>query len=228
LWWIEDQANGYNVDIQYNPSYTAGSDNFLECTISAGSGSDNYRTWQVPLDFGGANLQYTGVKDTSVWNNSNTGEVNGNGFVHLVFVYDDNQGTDEDKFAVYWNSNKLITPTYITGPGGSGPTGIPYSTGNQFAHFGRSATGGLSPGAAGVWYGWIGWLSYINEYAAVQQDVDLLYNSGTTPTQSDVTSVGGSMVLFELGRNVNPQVDYTSGNLTLRVITLDWDNSFYP
>jgi len=228
LWWIDDQSNGYICDINYVPYYTNGTDNYLQLTISAASGSANNRVWQVPLDGSGANVNETGVTDADTWNvNSQPGNPNGNGFVHLVFVYDANQGQNVDKFKVYWNTSALKNMSYATS-GNGGPSNINY-TGDQYWKIGQAHLGGLTTGAPGVWLGWIGWVSYTNMYAATTTDVSTLYNSGTPPDPNDIANIYSDMVHFELGNGANStEEDYTRFNIELTVTTADFTQNIYP
>jgi len=227
IWWIDDQDNGYFVDIKYIPNYGSSADNYFYMTISAGYGTDNYRLWEIPLDSNGNNINATGISAGAIWNINNLGEVNTRGFAHLVFVFDDTQGVDEDKFKVYWNSTLLVDTVYFTGPNGSGPSAISYS-GNQFAHFGQCVDGGLTIGDPGNWYGWMGWISYCNNFAADQTIVDTLWNSGVTPSQTTITGLDTNMVHYELGTNATLQKNYQNGSITLKAITLTHDKVVYP
>jgi hypothetical protein len=227
LWWIEDQDNGYLATIEYIPQSTTGDYNLLQLTIATSSGSNNFRSWDIEIDNPGGNSNITGVQENTNWSINNTGTVNSNDFTNLVFVYDDIQGTNTDKFVVYWNGTLLTTNTYNTGSGGSGPTGIPY-TGRQFAHFGIGPIGGAVSPYEAPWYGWIGWMSYANLYAADQTDVNTLYNNGLTPPQSNVIGVNSNMYLYEFGSNADPQYDYNGNSVTLDVITATWTNTIFP
>ena len=228
LWWIDDQSNGYICDINYAPYYTNGTDNYLQLTISAASGSSNNRVWQVPLDDNGTNYNETQVSSNEAWNiATQPGNPNGNGFVHLVFVYDATQGQNVDKFKVYWNGTALKSMSYATS-GNGGPSNINY-TGNQYLKIGQAHLGGLTTGAAGVWYGWIGWVSYTNSYAATTTDVSTLYNSGTPPDPADIANIYSEMVHFELGNGANStEEDYTGFNIELTVTTADFTQDIYP
>jgi hypothetical protein len=227
LYWIEDQDNGYLASIQYIPQSTTGNYNELQLVIATSSGSNNFRSWNIEIDNPSGNSNITGVQENINWSNSNKGTVNTRDFTHLVFVYDDTQGTNTDKFVVYWNGDLLETNAYNTGGGGSGPTGIPYN-GRQYAHFGIGPIGGLTSPYKAPWYGWIGWMSYCNNFAADQTSVDTLYNSGTTPAQGSITGLDPNMIHYEFGGNVDPQFDYNGLSITLDVITATWDNSIFP
>lgn len=228
LWWIEDQDNGYFANIDYDPQDVNSSGfNDLRFTISTGFGSTNFRMWTVQLDNPADNGNTTLVNDGVNWSAMNPGDTNGNGFINLVFVYDDTQPIDEDKFVVYWNGTLLLTNTFGTGGGGSGPSTIPYS-GNQFAHFGRGPIGGNGVSTdESSWYGYMAWISYANGYAAPSGDVTILYNGGTTPTQTDVTNLNANMILYELGVNKTPQTNF-GGSTTLHVITADHSTAEFP
>jgi hypothetical protein len=227
LWWIEDEDNGYLASIQYIPQSTTGNSNELQLVIATSSGSNNFRSWHVEIDNPADNANITQVNDGVNWSESNAGTTNARDFTHLVFVYDDTQATNTDKFLVYWNGDLLTTNAYNTGAGGSGPSGIPY-TGRQYAHFGIGPIGGLASPYQAPWYGWIGWMSYCNNFAADQTSVDTLYNSGTTPKQSDITGLDPNMIHYEFGGNVDPQFDYNGLSIALDVITATWDNSIFP
>jgi len=227
LWWIEDQDNGYLGGIHFIPPVTSGNGNVLDLIIAAGSGSNNFRQWQVVIDDPANNQNITQVNDGPNWSTDNSGDTNARGFTHLVFVYDDNLGTNTDKFTIYWNGAKLTTSAYNTGAGGSGPSGIPY-TGAQYAHFGIGPYYGIVSPYTAPWYGWIGWMSFANRYAADQGAVDTLYNSGTTPAQTDITGLDPNMIHYEFGGNVTPQYDYNGNFIGLDVVTATWDNSTYP
>lgn len=227
LWWLEDQDNGYVATIQYAPQSTTGNYNELQLIIAASSGSSNFRSWNIEIDNPGGNSNITGVQENINWSSSNSGSANTRAFTHLVFVYDDTQGTNTDKFVVYWNGNLLTTNAYNTGGGGSGPAGIPYN-GRQFAHFGIGPIGGTASPWEAPWYGWIGWMSYCNDFAADSTSVSTLYNSGTTPAQSTITGLDPNMIHYEFGTNADPQSDFNGVGATLDVITATWDNTIFP
>ena len=226
LWWIDDQSNGYICDISYNPYYTTGADNYLQLIISAGSGSSNNRIWQVELDSNGDNYSITQVASNDTWNiNTQPGNPNANGFVHLVFVYDETQGQQADKLTVYWNGEPLKNMAAV---GTGGPSNINY-TGDQYWKIGQAHLGGLTTSAPGVWYGWIGWVSYANRFAATQTDVDTLYNSGTPPDPANIVNLYADMIHFELGNGQNgTEEDYNGLGIELTVTTADFTQGIYP
>ena len=224
LCYWQDLDNGYYISIEYIPFYVNGSTNYLAFTVANASGSTNFRSWLYDLD--NTNAAKTGIDPNKTWSDENKGNVNSNFFAHLVFVYDVNASSAPEQVKMYWNAEELQDVNYTNN---GGPTGLTWD--NSTFVLGQGAVGGLSSGAAGIWYGWIGWFSYLNRYPATQTDVDTLYNSGSPLVQGDVTGIGPGMFLWEFGEypTSNLTYDFNTGTIDLYVNNQDkWTNSIYP
>lgn len=228
FWWIQDQDNGYYAEITYDPFYGNSTENYISFTISAGIGTNNFRTWQVPL--GNNNQPITGLNVPETWCDTNPNiQKNSNGFVHLQFDYDVNRTPAKDIFKVYWNGDLLTDTTYITGVNGSGPAGIPYG-GQQYAYFGQARMGGLSPNTPGIWYGHLGWITWVNDGDLGNPDFN--YNNGTPYSTIDTLNIEPAYPIhhFEFATNVNPQASQSlsTGSVNLTNTGATWTSSVYP
>ena len=228
FWWIQDQDNGYYAEITYDPYYGNNTENYISFTISAGIGTNNFRTWQVPL--GNNNVPVTGVIVPETWCDTNNNvQKNSNGFVHLQFDYDVNRTPVEDVFRVYWNGDLLSDTAYIIGVNGSGPVGIPYG-GQQYAYFGQARMGGLSPNTPGIWYGHLGWITWVNN--GDLGNAWFNYNGGTPYSTTDTLNIEPAYAIhhFEFATNVNPQASQSlnTGSVNLTNTGATWTSSVYP
>ena len=149
------------------------------------------------------NTSITGVNSNG-WYSTNRGNVNSEGFVHLVFTRD-NSNTTSSGMNLYWNGTKL-------------PESIQFNSRSLATFNIRSAAVGdavgSSPNNANVFKGGIDQVSVYNK-TLTQSEVTALYNSGTPMTCSDAGVTTSLMAEYRLENNtVN-----TSGNFPSLVNT---------
>jgi hypothetical protein len=202
IWEWHDMNNGYHATIYYiaENSNTQGVINEIIFHIAATT--TNLRFWKIELS-DATNAAITGV-DNGAWGFNNLGNVNANDFVNLGFVYDNNQGSNIDKFTVYWNGTALTTTSYGTN-GSGGPANLVYS--NTHLNIGYSDYVGTALGAGGLWFGFIDWVSYVNGYASQAGDMSSIWNSGLPYTYSNLLSIGASFAHWNLDDNADPELD---------------------
>lgn len=221
LWEWYDNNNSYFATI-YFIAYNSSASTINEIVFEVGASSTNLRYWKVSLS-DAANKNTTGVV-TGAWGVNNLGNVNSNDFVNLGFVYDDAQGTNIDKFTVYWNGTALTTTTYGT-IGSGGPTALTYT--NTYLNVGYSEYYVNTAGTNALWFGHIDWISYVKSYAGTTGDMSSIWNSGLPYTYSNLNGISGNFVHWNLDDNADPEYD-ESANLPLEYVPLgaapSWTN----
>ena len=184
------------IFIQYNPTNARMQLRFRK----GGGGNFHQRFWSISST---NNTSITGVNSNG-WYSTNRGNVNSEGFVHLVFTRD-NSNTTSSGMNLYWNGTKL-------------PESIQFNSRSLATFNIRSAAVGdavgSSPNNANVFKGGIDQVSVYNK-TLTQSEVTALYNSGTPMTCSDAGVTTSLMAEYRLENNtVN-----TSGNFPSLVNT---------
>jgi hypothetical protein len=193
----EASPNGSNqIFIQYNPTSARMQLRFRY----GGGGNFHQRFWSISST---NNTSITGVNSNG-WYSTNRGNVNSEGFVHLVFTRDNSDSTSSG-MNLYWNGTKL-------------PESIQFNS-RSLASFDikSAAIGdavGSSPNNANVFKGGI---DQVSVYDAVlsQSDITALYNSGTVATCADAGVTSNLLAEYRLENNTTN----TNGNFPSLVNT---------
>lgn len=179
----EASPSGANqIFIQYNST-----SNRMQLRFRKGGGGNfHQRFWSISST---NNTSITGVNSNG-WKSTNRGNVNSEGFVHLVFTRD-NSNTASSGMNLYWNGTKL-------------PESIQFNS-RSLATFNikSAAIGdavGSSPNNASVFKGGIDQVSVYNKTLS-QSEVTALYNSGTPMTCSDAGVTTNLLAEYRLENN---------------------------
>ena len=158
-----------------------------------GGGNFHQRFWSISST---NNTSITGVNSNG-WYSTNRGNVNSEGFVHLVFTRD-NSDTTSSGMNLYWNGTKL-------------PESIQFNSRSLATFNIQSAAVGdavaSSPNNANVFKGGIDQVSVYNAVLS-QSDVTALYNSGTVATCADAGVTSNLLAEYRLENNTTN----TNGN----------------
>ena len=193
----EASPSGANqIFIQYNPTSARMQLRFRK----GGGGNFHQRFWSISST---NNTSITGVNSNG-WYSTNRGNVNSEGFVHLVFTRD-NSNTASSGMNLYWNGTKL-------------PESIQFNS-RSLASFDikSAAIGdavGSSPNNANVFKGGIDQVSVYNAVLS-QSDITALYNSGTVATCADAGVTSNLLAEYRLENNTTN----TNGNFPSLVNT---------
>jgi hypothetical protein len=193
----EASPNGSNqIFIQYNPTSARMQLRFRY----GGGGNFHQRFWSISST---NNTSITGVNSNG-WYSTNRGNVNSEGFVHLVFTRDNSDSTSSG-MNLYWNGTKL-------------PESIQFNS-RSLASFDikSAAIGdavGSSPNNANVFKGGIDQVSVYNAVLS-QSDITALYNSGTVATCADAGVTSNLLAEYRLENNTTN----TNGNFPSLVNT---------
>ena len=170
-----------------------------------GGGNFHQRFWSI---YSTNNTSITGVNSNG-WYATNRGNVNSDGFVHLVFTRD-NSDTASSGMNLYWNGTKL-------------PESIQFNSRSLTTFNIRSAAVGdsvsASPNNAAVFKGGIDQVSVYNK-TLTQAEVTALYNSGTPITGVDASVTSNLLAEYRLENNgtnttgVFPSLTNTGGTFT--------------
>jgi hypothetical protein len=179
----EASPSGSNqIFIQYNPTSARMQLRFRY----GGGGNFHQRFWSI---YSTNNTSITGVNSNG-WYSTNRGNVNSEGFVHLVFTRD-NSNTASSGMNLYWNGTKL-------------PESIQFNSRSLTTFNIRSvAIGdavGSSPNNASVFKGGIDQVSVYSK-TLTQAEVTALYNSGTPMTCSDAGVTTNLLAEYRLENN---------------------------
>jgi len=189
-------SNANQIFIQYNPTNARMQLRFRK----GGGGNFHQRFWSISST---NNTSITGVNSNG-WYSTNRGNVNSEGFVHLVFTRD-NSNTTSSGMNLYWNGTKL-------------PQSIQFNSRSLATFNIRSAAigdaVGSSPNNANVFKGGIDQVSVYNAVLS-QSDVTALYNSGTVATCADAGVTSNLLAEYRLENNTTN----TSGNFPSLVNT---------
>ena len=170
------------IFIQYNPTNARMQLRFRK----GGGGNFHQRFWSISST---NNTSITGVNSNG-WYSTNRGNVNSEGFVHLVFTRD-NSNTASSGMNLYWNGTKL-------------PESIQFNSRSLTTFNIRSvAIGdavGSSPNNASVFKGGIDQVSVYTK-TLTQSEVTALYNSGTPMTCSDAGVTTNLLAEYRLENN---------------------------
>ena len=165
-----------------------------------GGGNFHQRFWSLSST---NNTSISGV-NTNGWLNDNRGNVNDDGFVHLVFTRD-NSDTASTGMNCYWNGTKL-------------PESIQFNSRSLTSFDIKSAAIGdaisSSPNNALVFKGGIDQVSVYNK-TLTQSEITALYNSGVPATCSDAGVTSNLLAEYRLENNTTN----TSGNFPSLVNT---------
>ena len=179
----EASPSGANqIFIQYNPTSARMQLRFRY----GGGGNFHQRFWSISST---NNYNVTGVNSNG-WYSTNRGNVNSEGFVHLVFTRD-NSDTTSSGMNLYWNGTKL-------------PESIQFDSRSlttfniQSAAVGDSV--GSSPNNASVFKGGIDQVSVYSK-TLTQSEITALYNSGTPMTCSDAGVTTNLLAEYRLENN---------------------------
>jgi hypothetical protein len=151
-----------------------------------GGGNFHQRFWSISST---NNTSITGVNSNG-WYSTNRGNVNSEGFVHLVFTRD-NSDTASSGMNLYWNGTKL-------------PESIQFNSRSlttfniQSVAIGDAV--GSSPNNASVFKGGIDQVSVYSK-TLTQSEVTALYNSGTPMTCSDAGVTTNLLAEYRLENN---------------------------
>ena len=170
-----------------------------------GGGNFHQRFWSLSST---NNTSISGV-DTNGWKSTNRGNVNSDGFVHLVFTRD-NSNTASTGMNCYWNAQKL-------------PEHIQFNS-RTLANFNIASAAigdsiGTSPNNASVFKGGIDAVSVYNK-ELTQTEVTALYNSGTVTTCSDAGVTSNLLAEYRFENNTTnssgtfPSLTNTGGTFT--------------
>jgi hypothetical protein len=166
--------------------YDATSNRMMLRFRRGGGGNFHQRFWSISST---NNTSITGVNSNG-WYSTNRGNVNSEGFVHLVFTRD-NSNTASSGMNLYWNGTKL-------------PESIQFNSRSLATFNIRSvAIGdavGASPNNANVFKGGIDQVSVYNK-TLTQAEVTALYNSGTPMTCSDAGVTTNLLAEYRLENN---------------------------
>jgi hypothetical protein len=166
--------------------YDATSNRMMLRFRRGGGGNFHQRFWSISST---NNTSITGVNSNG-WYSTNRGNVNSEGFVHLVFTRD-NSNTASSGMNLYWNGTKL-------------PESIQFNSRSLATYNIRSvAIGdavGASPNNANVFKGGIDQVSVYNK-TLTQAEVTALYNSGTPMTCSDAGVTTNLLAEYRLENN---------------------------
>jgi hypothetical protein len=193
----EASPSGANqIFIQYNPTSARMQLRFRK----GGGGNFHQRFWSISST---NNTSITGVNSNG-WYSTNRGNVNSEGFVHLVFTRD-NSNAASSGMNLYWNGTKL-------------PESIQFNA-RSLASFDikSAAIGdavGSSPNNANVFKGGIDQVSVYNAVLS-QSDITALYNSGTVATCADAGVTSNLLAEYRLENNTTN----TNGNFPSLVNT---------
>jgi hypothetical protein len=193
----EASPSGANqIFIQYNPTSARMQLRFRK----GGGGNFHQRFWSISST---NNTSITGVNSNG-WYSTNRGNVNSEGFVHLVFTRD-NSNAASSGMNLYWNGTKL-------------PESIQFNA-RSLASFDikSAAIGdavGRSPNNANVFKGGIDQVSVYNAVLS-QSDITALYNSGTVATCADAGVTSNLLAEYRLENNTTN----TNGNFPSLVNT---------
>jgi len=179
----EASPSGANqIFIQYNATSARMQLRFRK----GGGGNFHQRFWSISST---NNYNVTGVNSNG-WKSTNRGNVNSEGFVHLVFTRD-NSNTASSGMNLYWNGTKL-------------PESIQFNSRSLATFNIRSvAIGdavGSSPNNANVFKGGIDQVSVYTK-TLTQSEVTALYNSGTPMTCSDAGVTTNLLAEYRLENN---------------------------
>ena len=158
-----------------------------------GGGNFHQRFWSISST---NNTSMTGVNSNG-WYSTNRGNVNSEGFVHLVFTRD-NSNTASSGMNLYWNGTKL-------------PESIQFNSRSlasfdiQSAAIGDAV--GSSPNNPNVFKGGIDQVSVYNAVLS-QSDITALYNNGTVATCADAGVTSNLLAEYRLENNTTN----TNGN----------------
>ena len=163
----EASPSGSNlIFIQYNATSARMQLRFRK----GGGGNFHQRFWSISST---NNTSITGVNSNG-WKSTNRGNVNSEGFVHLVFTRD-NSNTASSGMNLYWNGTKL-------------PESIQFNSRSLATFNIKSVAVGdavsSSPNNSAVFKGGIDQVSVYSK-TLTQAEVTALYNSGTPMTCSD-------------------------------------------
>jgi hypothetical protein len=166
--------------------YDATSNRMMLRFRRGGGGNFHQRFWSISST---NNTSITGVNSNG-WYSTNRGNVNSEGFVHLVFTRD-NSNTASSGMNLYWNGTKL-------------PESIQFNSRSLATYNIQSvAIGdavGASPNNANVFKGGIDQVSVYNK-TLTQAEVTALYNSGTPMTCSDAGVTTNLLAEYRLENN---------------------------
>ena len=170
------------IFIQYNAT-----SNRMQLRFRKGGGGNfHQRFWSISST---NNYNVTGVNSNG-WKSTNRGNVNSEGFVHLVFTRD-NSNTASSGMNLYWNGTKL-------------PESIQFNSRSLATFNIRSAAVGdsinASPNSASVFKGGIDQVSVYTK-TLTQSEVTALYNSGTPITCSDAGVTTNLLAEYRLENN---------------------------
>jgi hypothetical protein len=179
----EASPSGSNqIFIQYNST-----SNRMQLRFRYGGGGNfHQRFWSISST---NNTSITGVNSNG-WYSTNRGNVNSEGFVHLVFTRD-NSDTTSSGMNLYWNGTKL-------------PESIQFNSRSlttfniQSVAIGDAV--GSSPNNASVFKGGIDQVSVYSK-TLTQSEVTALYNSGTPMTCSDAGVTTNLLAEYRLENN---------------------------
>ena len=179
----EASPSGANqIFIQYNATSARMQLRFRK----GGGGNFHQRFWSISST---NNYNVTGVNSNG-WKSTNRGNVNSEGFVHLVFTRD-NSNTASSGMNLYWNGTKL-------------PESIQFNSRSLATFNIRSAAVGdsinASPNSASVFKGGIDQVSVYTK-TLTQSEVTALYNSGTPITCSDAGVTTNLLAEYRLENN---------------------------
>ena len=170
------------IFIQYNPTNARMQLRFRK----GGGGNFHQRFWSISST---NNTSITGVNSNG-WYSTNRGNVNSEGFVHLVFTRD-NSNTASSGMNLYWNGTKL-------------PESIQFNSRSLATFNIRSVAIGdavsSSPNNASVFKGGIDQVSVYSK-TLTQSEVTALYNSGTPMTCSDAGVTTNLLAEYRLENN---------------------------
>ena len=179
----EASPSGANqIFIQYNST-----SNRMQLRFRKGGGGNfHQRFWSISST---NNTSITGVNSNG-WKSTNRGNVNSEGFVHLVFTRD-NSNTASSGMNLYWNGTKL-------------PESIQFNS-RSLATFNIKSVAvgdavGSSPNNASVFKGGIDQVSVYSKTLS-QSEVTALYNSGTPMTCSDAGVTTNLLAEYRLENN---------------------------
>ena len=179
----EASPTGSNmIFVQYNKN-----SNRMQLRFRKGGGGNfHQRFWSISS---ANNTSITGVNSNG-WYSTNRGNVNSEGFVHLVFTRD-NSNTASSGMNLYWNGTKL-------------PESIQFDSRSlatfniQSVAIGDSVSS--SPNNANVFKGGIDQVSVYTKNLT-QSEVTALYNSGTPMTCSDAGVTTNLLAEYRLENN---------------------------
>ena len=159
-------AASFNSGNNNNRVFLSYSVNLNRLVLRVRSNATNFdRQWALHSNNGATG---TGTNSGVKWTSSNQGNVNGDGFCHLVCTYDASQSTGASAFKIYWNGSELTSQAAANSGTRTSFTAANIALGAGISNTTAAGTANISMDE---------WALYTDVLSS--SEVTTLYNSGT-------------------------------------------------